>query len=195
MKRLAVVLLAALLPAAPVHAAAPEPPTDQMGPAAPAQEELASGLLRASPSFAFLPDDAIAALAGRAVPHLVRNGQSIVVEGDTTDSLFLLAAGDFAVLRQSSPTPVARLGAGEIIGEYALLTGAPRTATIQAVDVGLVFELARDDVVPTLRQHPQLTTAMSALMAERLQRNNPQGPGKEAIAKELEETARKRLGL
>lgn len=185
-------LLAALLCATPAVAADPAG-GDQMGPAAPAQKELAGSLLRASPSFASLPDSAVAALAERAVPRLMRAGEAVVAEGDTTDSLFLLAAGDFAVLRKGTPAPLARLAAGELIGEYALLTGAPRSATVQAVDTGLVFELTRAEMTPVLKQHPGLLSAMAALMAERVARNVPNGPGKEAIAKEIEEAARARL--
>lgn len=195
MKRLFAVLLAALLTMPAARAADPAQSGDNMGPAAPAQGELAAGLLRASPSFASLSDAAIKGLAELAAPRLVRPGETVVVEGDTNDSLFLLAAGDFAVLRKGNTAPVARLGAGEVIGEYALLTGAARTATIQAVDNGLVFELSRADMVPTLKENPQLVSALSALMAERLQRNNPQGPAKDAIAQELEAAAKARLGL
>lgn len=188
----AAALLAALLFAAPAVAADPAA-DDRMGPAAPAQKELAAGLLRAAPSFASLPDTAIAALAERAVPRLLRAGEAVVAEGEASDSLFVLAAGDFAVLRLGSPAPLARLGAGEIIGEYALLTGAPRSATVQAVDTGLVFELTRADMTPVLQQYPGVVSAMSALMAERVARNTPNGPDKQAIAKEIEDAARARL--
>lgn len=169
------------------------PAGEQMGPAAPAGGQLAAGLLRASPAFAALPDAAVAALTEQAEPHLLPGGEPVVREGDTTDSVFLLAAGRFAALRENAV--LAPLGAGEIIGEYALLTGAPRTATVRALEDGLVFELPRAVLVPTLRAYPQVITAMSVLMAERLHRNDPQGPPKETIARDLEQTARLRLGL
>lgn len=193
MIRLVALLLTTVLAMSPAAAAEPAATPDQMGPAAPAGGQLAASLLRASPAFAALPDAAVAALAEQAEPHLLPSGQAVVREGDTTDSVFLLAAGRFAALRQE--TLVASLDAGQIIGEYALLTGAPRTATVRAVEDGLVFELPRAVLVPTLRAYPQVIAAMSALMAERLQRNNPQGPSKDEIAGDLEKIARMRLGL
>ncbi|GEM_PF-3338063 len=196
MIRLVAALLATVLAVAPATAADPVPPTaspDQMGPEAQAGGKLAAILLRAVPIFAGLSDATIATLAEQAEVRLTPKDRAVVREGDTTDSLFLLAAGNFIASRQD--TVLDPLGPGEIIGEYALLTGAPRTATVKAVEDGLVFELPRAAMQPVMREYPQLITAMAMLMAERLQRKNPQGPSAEDIAKDLEKTARARLGL
>lgn len=192
MIRLAVAFLAALLAIAPAVAQMPTQ-DDLTGVEAPGGTRWAARLLRAAPVFAALPDDAINILAAQTESRLMSIGQLVVHEGDATDSLYVLAAGRFVALREGRT--LASLKVGEIIGEYALLTGAPRTATVRAMEDSLVFELPRIVLAPTLRAYPQVITAMAAQMAERLKNNDPQGPSQEDLTKELEQAARTRLGL
>jgi CRP-like cAMP-binding protein len=185
-------LFACLVAIAP--AAAQMPGQDNlMGRAAPGGEHLAAGLLRNVAAFSALTDAEISALGQRAEPHLFRGGEAVVREGDTTDSMFVLGAGTFAVFVKG--TRVATLNPGEVMGEYSLLTGASRTATVRALQDGVVFEFPRADMAPVLRAHPEVVAALAATMADRLQANDPQGRARDQIAKEIEAAARARLGL
>ncbi|MFP2930202.1 cyclic nucleotide-binding domain-containing protein [Pyxidicoccus sp. 3LG] len=60
--------------------------------------------------------------------------------------MFVVLEGRVAVARQSKDgeqVEVGQLGAGEFFGELALLTGAPRTASVVAVEDAVVLELSQ----------------------------------------------------
>src|SRR6188768_441698 len=69
----------------------------------------------------------------RVVPH----GGVLVEEGSTGDEAFFVARGELDVQKASStpgapPIALARLASGALFGEMALLSRAPRTATVRA---------------------------------------------------------------
>jgi CRP-like cAMP-binding protein len=59
-------------------------------------------------------------------------GEVVVREGRNEHEFFVILAGTASVLRADEE--VARLGAGQFFGETALLTGAPRNATVAACE-------------------------------------------------------------
>jgi CRP-like cAMP-binding protein len=63
-------------------------------------------------------------------------GSLIVEEGAPADAAFLVTAGNCEVYRgvEGEKSVVRTVGAGEIFGEMGLLTRAPRTATVAALD-------------------------------------------------------------
>jgi CRP-like cAMP-binding protein len=59
-------------------------------------------------------------------------GTRIIRQGDEGDEFFLMVEGEVAVstAEQADGQPIARLGASEFFGEAALISGAPRNATV-----------------------------------------------------------------
>ncbi|HEU4405366.1 MAG TPA: cyclic nucleotide-binding domain-containing protein [Polyangiaceae bacterium] len=132
--------------------------------------ERRGGMLAGAALFAALPADVRARLAARARPRDLAAYERVVVQGGGGDSLFLIVEGDVEVLRRAAggDRRVARLGAGEVFGERALLTAAPRAATVRAGTGGaLVLEIAGDDLRPLFGAHPGLMAALAFLGAER----------------------------
>jgi CRP-like cAMP-binding protein len=62
-------------------------------------------------------------------------GAELFREGDPGDGLFLVVSGEIDVMKRgpAGERPLARLGAGAVLGEMALLTSEPRSATCRAV--------------------------------------------------------------
>ena len=90
-----------------------------------------------------------ALLAGNP-QHRFAAGDRIMAEGEPADWFAYVTAGSAAVARNSpfGPVPLGVAGPGSIIGELALITGAPRSATVTAttdvvVAVGDVTDLHR----------------------------------------------------
>ena len=63
---------------------------------------------------------------------------------------------------------VATLEPGMVFGEFALLTGEERTATVRAVCEVLLYEISKEALQPIIEARPQLIVELSLLMAERL---------------------------
>jgi hypothetical protein len=94
----------------------------------------------------------------------------VVVEGQPGASLFVVASGELEVLvrdESGADVAVATLEAGSVFGEIALLTGAPRAATVRAVSDAVLFELGKPALAPIIEARPQLVLELSMLMAAR----------------------------
>lgn len=69
--------------------------------------------------------------------RFVASGQALVEEGSVGKEAFIVARGELDVSKKSmtpggAPLALARLGNGALFGEMALLSSAPRTATVTA---------------------------------------------------------------
>jgi CRP-like cAMP-binding protein len=92
-------------------------------------------------------------------------------EGDVTDELVVIVDGTVRVVQAApdgSERFIRRYGAGDHIGELAVLRERPRAATVMAEgDVrGLV--IGGDGLRAILRERPEAAMAMLATLAERL---------------------------
>lgn len=102
--------------------------------------------------------------------HRYPPGEIIVRQGDQGDSLFIIVEGVVGVRvrsEETQSTEVARLGAGNIFGEMALLTGEKRTATVVSISETLVYEITNEDIKPLLQQQPEVTELISKMLTQR----------------------------
>ena len=116
---------------------------------------------RGCPFFEHLSPEYFKPIAGALAPRTALPGENIIKQGERGRSLFLIARGVVAVLISATggtPRRVASLHAGDFFGEMALLSDAPRNATVQAVTGCQLYELAKKDVdricetLPGIRQ-------------------------------------------
>jgi CRP-like cAMP-binding protein len=105
----------------------------------------------------------------RSVPYPV--GGAVVRQGDEGDSLFLVATGRVEVsVRAPGGGPersLATLGPGDYFGEMSLLTGAPRSATIRAVEETSLVILRKEALRPLLVADPTVLDRLSKTLARR----------------------------
>jgi len=101
--------------------------------------------LPAIPLFSYLDEDAfIAVLSGLNLKRFVKD-QKVISEGQPGDSFFILADGDVRVSRtvDNRSVNMAQLHSGAVFGEMALISKAPRTATVTADNDCELLELKR----------------------------------------------------
>ena len=129
--------------------------------------------LRESDLFENQPDEIIRAVLAQG--HLEEYGPGAVVfrQGDTGDRLYIVQSGVLEILTKtgesSDATPVAYLGKGEVLGELALITGSPRTATARSPEHATVFTLEQAvfrDLMSTL---PSFAQNLCLVLAKRLE--------------------------
>jgi type IV pilus assembly protein PilB len=129
-------------------------------------------ILGSTEVFSSLPPQHAAQIATRLERREVAKGSDFVVQGQPGDALFVIESGRVGVFVRDPEfglaVEVAQLGPGDCVGELALLTGAPRTATCTAlVDVvahrldGAVFEAV-------IAQAPAVLRDLTRVLARRL---------------------------
>ncbi|MBA3979403.1 MAG: cyclic nucleotide-binding protein [Alcanivorax sp.] len=109
-----------------------------------------------SPLFYQVPPGNIFEIFRRLRPRKLKTGEEIIRQGEEADCCFIIKEGvcEVSVLAAGAaePTPVAMLEAGQWFGEEALLSGAPRNATITMATDGVVMRLDRADFDELLRE-------------------------------------------
>ena len=108
-------------------------------------------------------------LAGSLIPHTFAAGEVLLREGDEGGSMFILREGALEVVRHTEAEEVrlAAIQPGQIVGEMSLLTGAPRSASVNALIESLVYEVRAEALAPLLANRPAIIEALSKVAASR----------------------------
>ena len=115
--------------------------------------------------------DALEALAADARPRRALAGDWVIREGDDADELFVVLRGRLRVVVGSNEgdRTLRILGPGAAIGELALLTGAPRSASVQAIRDTTLLELRRDRFAELMERDGRFAAAVARELASQLQ--------------------------
>jgi CRP-like cAMP-binding protein len=110
--------------------------------------------------------DTLAAAARRVD---IDRGTSLIRERDPRDSMFVIVSGSVSVSIRDAGTErsVATLRARDIVGEMALLTGAPRAASVTAQAPVVALEIDRSAIEPLLEAEPALFDRFAAMLEKR----------------------------
>lgn len=125
-------------------------------------------VLESSPVFAGLHEQAVATLAERSRTLRFAPGEAVVLEGDASRALYLLATGTVAV--EAKGVEVGALESGNVFGEIAFLTGKPRSATVRAKTALEVVEVDAEALRALLADHAELAEQLAERMARRMDR-------------------------
>jgi CRP/FNR family transcriptional regulator, cyclic AMP receptor protein len=99
--------------------------------------------------FGQLNDDDVEWMLKAGARRFVPAGGGIIEQGVPVDSVFILLEGKLAVWlkgRRSPEKEIARLNAGEIVGEMSFVDARPPSATVRALEDSTVFAISK----PTL---------------------------------------------
>lgn len=107
----------------------------------------------AVPFFAGLPDRELDALARAASLHEVAAGDALVTEGDFGHTLFAIESGSADIVRDGAA--IGTVGAGDVVGEVAILRSGRRTASVVATSPLVAIALFKRDVWALEREAPE----------------------------------------
>jgi len=128
-------------------------------------------LLKASPFFAGLGEEAIEAIAILCVSRRLDPGEMLFLKGDPGDALYAVRRGQIRIATSSSAgrrLTLNLLGPGDVFGEVALLDGRPRTADAVAVEPTELYTVYRRDFFGLLEQRPPVAIRIIELLCERI---------------------------
>lgn len=134
--------------------------------------------------FAGFDDEALAALAAAVEPVTARGGDVLMHQGDDADCAYVVQAGRLrATVRHDDGTDhvVAEIGRGELVGEMALLTEEPRSATVTSVRDSHLLRLP-GDALATLFAHPQALRSVTTQLVRRLRHAMQEGRDSSPLA-------------
>lgn len=131
--------------------------------------QAAAEALAATPLFSGLSQQALESLVAELqLIHLAR-GEVLFHEGDPGDALYVIVEGEVAVQAEGPPrVEMARLGPGSFIGEVALMTDQPRTATVTSVDTAELLRIDRSTLKRVLASHGEVLTSVLRFVRDRL---------------------------
>ena len=104
----------------------------------------------------------------RAVEQIdVSKGETIVSQGDTSQSAAYVIVSGSAVVRRND-RKVAELGPGDVVGELSLLTDEPRNATVVMSEDGTALEIHRRHFMSLVDDSPIVARRVMEQLAQRL---------------------------
>lgn len=132
--------------------------------------------LAAPGGFATLPEAMRARLLAGGAARTFAAGAAIVREGEPGESVFVIESGEVRVCKHAVTATgraieVARLGAGALVGEIAVMTDRKRHATVEALGDVRSVEIPRAAIAAAAAANPVLAELLDGLVRERLLSN------------------------
>jgi len=120
-----------------------------------------------------LADEDLQVLADSAQVKKFTTGADLFREGEAADGLYLIRRGSVTVSRAIGGKEIvlAYVAAGNVVGEMALLSGAPRMATVRAAVNTEAIVLAPDAFNQVVARDAKLRTKLQQLAMERTSEN------------------------
>ena len=115
-----------------------------------------------------LDELAHAELSAHLRPRRLAAGMVLCRAGDSSDSLFVVERGLLDVLDNDSGAVLGRQRPGDVVGEVALLTGEPRSATLVARVPSAVSELSRESFLAVVERHPAILANLAGIVSRKL---------------------------
>lgn len=144
-----------------------------------------------------LPDESLNFLARRLKLQVFARGETVFKQGDHGESFYIIKHGltRLEIRNQENKIIVdTTFASGTFFGEMSLLTGQPRSATIEALEDSELLMLNKDDFHFLLADNLELQKLISHVIAEResINRRRMQEEATAAEAAKFDEEAEKK---
>lgn len=123
------------------------------------------------PLFSSLSESDLQALSDHAVTRTFPKNAIIINEGDTSDSLYIIASGKVKVFLSDEHGKEIILdiqGPGEYFGEIALLDDAPRSASVMTLDASSFSIISKNNFQEYLGKNPDIALRVIRELTRRI---------------------------
>ncbi len=141
------------------------------------QEELDNSIrqqriarLAACPIFATLPSTDLAALSKFFTEVSYPPNETFIMQGEEDSSLFVIATGLVEVFHldnAGNEISIAKVGAGEPIGEMGYFTGGVRTACVRTLETTQLLQAQYKDLTDYFENVPRVALAFTTVVEQR----------------------------
>jgi CRP-like cAMP-binding protein len=111
--------------------------------------------------------------------RFLAGGETLFRAGDAGDSMYVVLSGRLRIIAERSDgtnEAIREIAQGESVGELALLTGRPRSATVRAIRDTELVRISQAAFENAIRTHPQMLRRLTALIARAwAPKTRPQG--------------------
>jgi CRP-like cAMP-binding protein len=132
---------------------------------APATEQAASPFA-GIPLLSDLGPEELESAAAGLKRRLLSKGATVFEKGDRSRSLSFVVSGTLEIRNDGKKLDTA--GAGSCLGEFAFLTGEPRSATVVASEESEVLELGYEAMESLVARHPRVGTVLERMYHRRV---------------------------
>lgn len=133
------------------------------------RQRLLSNLMATAPLFKPFTKGDRRELVAKFKAREVKRGEVLIAEGQASDGLYVVLAGEVEVLVRGKR--VATLKEGEVFGEMSLLTRKPGSATVAASKRTSLLRLPREAFDAIIMSHPQILELVAELSDARTRQN------------------------
>jgi predicted acylesterase/phospholipase RssA/CRP-like cAMP-binding protein len=140
--------------------------------------------LSLSPLFQGIDGAALHGLLGDLDWLILAGGEMLFCAGDAGDSMYIVLSGRLRVIAErgdGSREILREIGRGESVGELALLTGAPRSATVLAIRDTELVRVSQSAFEHVVKGHPPTFRRLAAAIADRQSRGTENASSKRNI--------------
>ena len=119
--------------------------------------------------FAAIPRESVTPLLNSLKFKKVRTGERFITQGDDGDTFYIIQNGACIINLEKDNTlnPVARLKAGDIVGEMAVLTGECRSTHVDAETDMDLWSLTRQQFDTLAQEYPDLRNFLTEIVTQR----------------------------
>lgn len=122
----------------------------------------------------------------------VPKGTLVIREGETSTNAFLIQSGRVRVFttHDGNQVDLAHLETGQIIGEMAMISDGPRSASVQATEDCMLIVISREQFEDKLRDSHPTIRAVVGMLSKRLNESNAVLSNKRGNINDLAATVR-----
>lgn len=133
--------------------------------------KVSTTILRTVPLFAGFSDQQLAMLTHVVMRRSLARGSTLMAEGDSTDSLYMIISGRLKVMMgdaDGKEVILALLGPSEIVGEMALIDDSPRSATVIAIEPCELLSISKREFHKCLAENFDMVMGVMRGLVRRL---------------------------
>ncbi|MEW6281740.1 MAG: mechanosensitive ion channel family protein [Candidatus Eremiobacterota bacterium] len=140
-----------------------------------------------------LKEEELAILSRRIRYQLFARGEKVCQQGEPGDSFYIIKSGRLRVSARNEKGEIflsIEMQGGQYFGEMALLTGEPRSATVEALEDSELLMLDKEDLRTIMRDNPDAGRVISTKLAQRQLRTERAREEQEERQKSVDESGK-----